>query len=337
MAEKKNTALVISGGGAKGAFAVGVINWIYDKHRNNGWFDIVGGTSTGALISPMAALMGHKDKSIREEVKKTLEHIYSSVHTKDILDKENIFQLIFRMHSLYQSDRLKKLIQSKLRSEWFEWLQGKEAPDCYVVYVNYQSGKKKYIFAKEVSNRDEFIEAMMASASVPVVMEGTFIDKELCYDGGVRDLLPFAEAINRGAQRILPIFLDPKELNVQQKPRKKIYNVLLRTIEILVDEAGQNDYKMADLINMGIQIKHDLLQMFTKDTETLKKIREVLDKQEYQDLVGPGKRVISIIDGLRPDQALTDDSLKFVPEKMKKWMDMGRKKAGDVIKENPFL
>jgi predicted acylesterase/phospholipase RssA len=241
------------------------------------------------------------------------------------------------MHSLYQSDPLKKLIKSKLHSEWFEWLQSKEAPDCYVMYVNYQSGKKKYIFAKEVGSRDEFIEAMMASASVPVVMEGTFIDKELCYDGGVPDLLPFAEAINRGAQRILPVFLDPKELDVQQKPRKKIYNVLLRTIEILVDEAGQNDYKMADLINIGIQIKHDLLQRFARDTETLKKIQEILDKQEYKRMMGAEKRLINITVGLRPDQALTHDSLKFVPEKMKQWMDMGRKKAGEVIKENPFL
>lgn len=337
MAEKKKTALVISGGGAKGAYAVGIISWIYENHRDDGWFDIVGGTSTGAMISPMAALMGHKNKTIREDVKKTLEQIYSTVHTKDILDKENIFQLIFRMHSLNQSDPLRKLITSRFRPEWFEWLQSEEAPDCYVVYVNYQSGKKKYISAKAVGSREEFIDAMMASASVPVVMEGTFIDKELCYDGGVRDLLPFAEAINRGAQRIIPIFLDPTDLDVQPKPEKKIYNVLLRTIEILVDEAGQNDYKMASLVNIGIQIKQDLLQKFAKDPEALKKIGEVLDKQEYRDLVGKEKRVISIIDRLRPDQSLTNDSLKFVPEKMRHWMDMGRKKAEEVIKENPFL
>jgi len=337
MGNTKKTALVISGGGAKGAFAVGIINWIYDHHRQDGWFDIVGGTSTGALISPMAALMGHKDQSIREEVKKTLELTYSTVYTKDILDKENIFQLIFRMHSLYQSDPLKKLIKSTLRTEWFEWLKSQEAPDCYVVYVNYQSGQKKYLFAKAAANRDEFIEAMMASASVPVVMEGTFIGEELCYDGGVRDLLPFSEAINQGAQRILPIFLDPEKLNVQEKPRKKIYNVLLRTIEILVDEAGQNDYKMADLINIGIQIKQDLLQKFAGDAKALEKIQEVLDKQEYQDLVGPDKQLIDIIEGLRPDQTLTDDSLKFEPGKMKQWMEMGSKKAGEVIKENPFL
>jgi len=57
MSRSPKTALVISGGGAKGAFAVGVLKYIYTKYRNTGWFAITGGTSTGALISPMAALM----------------------------------------------------------------------------------------------------------------------------------------------------------------------------------------------------------------------------------------------------------------------------------------
>ena len=47
--------------------------------------------------------------------------------------------------------------------------------------------------------RERFIDAMIASASVPVIMEPTIIDGQVCYDGGVRDLLPFTRAINLGA------------------------------------------------------------------------------------------------------------------------------------------
>ena len=57
MAGTRKTALVISGGGAKGAFAVGVIKHLCSTYRETGWFDVVGGTSTGALISPMAAVI----------------------------------------------------------------------------------------------------------------------------------------------------------------------------------------------------------------------------------------------------------------------------------------
>jgi len=337
MGSKKKTALVISGGGSKGAFAVGVIKSIYERYREDGWFDIVGGTSTGALISPMAALVASKDDSISNEALKTLARIYSDVHTKDILDKENIFQLIFRMHSIYQSDPLDNLIKSEFQQEWFEWLQSKEAPDCYVVYVNYKNGKKVFVSPKDKGiTRETFIRAMMASASVPVVMEATIIDKELCYDGGVRDLLPFTKAINMGAKKIIPIFLDPENLN-EIKPGKRIDKVLLRTLEILVDEAGKNDYKMAKLINFAIQIKNDLLQTFSEDAETKEKIQAIFKKEKYKDLVGPEKMVLDIIKDLRPDKALTDNSLEFYPEEMRKWMKMGKEKAEKIIVKSPFL
>jgi predicted acylesterase/phospholipase RssA len=50
--ETKCTALVISGGGAMGAFAVGAVRYIFRRHRETGWFSIVGGCSTGALMAP---------------------------------------------------------------------------------------------------------------------------------------------------------------------------------------------------------------------------------------------------------------------------------------------
>lgn len=49
------TALIISGGGSKGAFAVGVLKFIFSQ-RPNIRFDLICGTSTGALIAPLAAL-----------------------------------------------------------------------------------------------------------------------------------------------------------------------------------------------------------------------------------------------------------------------------------------
>src|SRR5437867_7599428 len=48
-------ALVFSGGGAKGAFGVGVLCEIARREPTLRW-DVVSGTSTGALIAPFAAL-----------------------------------------------------------------------------------------------------------------------------------------------------------------------------------------------------------------------------------------------------------------------------------------
>ena len=66
------TGLVISGGGSKGAFAVGVVEVL----REYGYsFDMIAGTSTGALIAPLVAI---------DDID-TLVKLYTNVSNKDII------------------------------------------------------------------------------------------------------------------------------------------------------------------------------------------------------------------------------------------------------------
>ena len=336
MAKPTKTALVISGGGAKGAFAVGVIKDLFSRFRAKGWFGIAGGTSTGALIAPMAALMG-APKPIQDKALNTLVHMYTHVSTSDILEKQSIFELIQRQDCLYESDPLNDLLHRQLRPEWFEWLQRPEAPHCYVVYTDYQTGQKVTVSPKDKKiTRERFIQAMLASASVPVVMEATVIDGDICYDGGVRDLLPFGEAINLGAHTILPIFLDPEEFSKTKSRFRRMDKILLRTLAILVDETGRNDYAMANLINIGVQAKQEVLDAFAHDQNALKKLNEIFKKKEFRDLFGSQRRLVKIVTGLRPDDPLTEDSLSFEPAKMRIWVEWGGEKAREVVKANPF-
>ncbi len=48
-------ALVISGGGSKGAFAVGIVKRLLENYPNLK-FDMYVGTSTGSLIVPLLAM-----------------------------------------------------------------------------------------------------------------------------------------------------------------------------------------------------------------------------------------------------------------------------------------
>lgn len=70
------TALVISGGGSKGSFAVGVAEHLVGTLGLD--FDIYAGTSTGALITPMLAAMGRAALPV-------LRNEYTTVRTPDIL------------------------------------------------------------------------------------------------------------------------------------------------------------------------------------------------------------------------------------------------------------
>jgi predicted acylesterase/phospholipase RssA len=331
------TALVISGGGAKGAFAVGVIKHLFLRYRDSGWFSIVGGTSTGALISPMAALMGAPEPMGRQALE-ALEHLYTNVSTPDILEKQNIFEMMARQDCLNETDPLNKLLHQHVRPEWFEWLQGAAAPACYVVYTDYQSGRKVTVSPKdEGMTRERFLQSMLASASVPVVMEAAIVDDAVCYDGGVRGLLPFGEAIGLGAERIVPIYLDPEQFPWSEKRFKRIDDILLRTLEILVDEAGRNDFEMANLVNIAIQARQAAFDAFADDPVALGRLEGIFDKPEYKALFGPEKRVVEIIAGLRPQVALTDDSLTFDPDEMRLWVSWGQEVAGQIFQHSPFV
>jgi predicted acylesterase/phospholipase RssA len=74
---KPHNYLAISGGGANGAFAAGLLNG-WTEAGNRPVFTTVTGTSTGALIAPFAFL-GSKYDSV-------LKQIYTQYDTKDLID-----------------------------------------------------------------------------------------------------------------------------------------------------------------------------------------------------------------------------------------------------------
>ena len=284
----------------------------------------------------MAALMGASDP-MGIQAMKTLIRLYTTIETSDILNKKNIFELVELPDCLYESDPLNHLIHHHLRKEWFDWLQSPEAPYCYVVYTNYKNGEKVIVSPKDRGmTRERFIQALLASASVPVMMEATVIDQTICYDGGVRDLLPFGPAIDLGAETIVPIFLDPEKFEESQSRFSRMDKILLRTLDIMKDETRRNDYAMANLINIGIRSRKELLEIFGKDPSALDQMNQVFNKAEYASLYGPGRRLIKIIKGLMPDQNLAEDSLVFDPIQMSQWMAWGEQKAREILTESPF-
>jgi predicted patatin/cPLA2 family phospholipase len=203
--------------------------------------------------------------------------------------------------------------------------------------VNYRSGGKVFVSPKdEGMTRDRFIDAMLASLSVPVFIEPTIIDGEACLDGGVRDMVPFEPAIMRGAQSVVPIFLHPESIETSKDPFKRIDKILQRTLMIMMDETLHNDYEMTKLINLGTQLRLEILAVVENKSSVKKKIQQIFRKPEYAYLVGSDKQLMSIVEGIRPDYTLTDEPLKLDPVLMREWMKLGYKKADEVVTVSPF-
>ena len=329
------TALVISGGGSKGSFAVGAIKSIYNRFRDGGWFDIIGGCSTGALIAPLAALLA-APKPMSTNALKTMLYFYSHVTTSSVLEK-NIFGIFQRHHSLNRSSPLNNLIHRIFIPECFDWLRSAEAPDCYAVYVNYQSGRKVFVSPRDDGmTLEKFISCLIASASVPVFIEPMMIEGDVCYDGGLRDIIPIGRAIELGAESVVPIFLDPDILEPSRDNFNKLTKILQRTMSIMIDETKQNDYEIAHLLNLGARTKAEILAILGANTGLQRQIKAVFERDENRELFGEDRRVVRMIDGLRPDWLLTDAPLSCDPALMKSWMELGERKANEIITVDPF-
>lgn len=331
-----NTALVISGGGAKGAFAVGVIKRIYERYRDSGWFSIVGGSSTGALIASAAAVLGGPDRLAREALE-TLVECYTERRTSDILRRNGILGYLHRPNYLNGSAPLRKLLYEKMRQEWFDWLQSDSAPACYVVYTDFCSGEKIAVSPRDPGvDRERFIEATLASASVPILMEPTFIDGKVCYDGGVRDVLPMERAIELGAERIVPILLDPEKMEHAETDLRSMKDVAFRTVMICMDEIVRNDYLQAAYLQKAAAFRKALVSKLGYSKRKRRTIAELCERPEFSELFGSKTRVIDILEGVRPDRLMTYDMLTFEPELMRQWLQWGEAKADTVFTADPF-
>ena len=187
---KPHDYLAISGGGAKGAFAVGLLlGWSEAGTRPE--FEIVTGVSTGALIAPFAFLGPEYDATLKE--------IYTGISTKDILTERNIL-VGLTSDAMTDSTPLLKLIQQYVTPQIMNHLatEFQKGRRLNVATTNLDAGRPVIwnlgqIAASGQPGALELIHRiLLASASIPVAFppvligveaEGRQFD-ELHVDGG---------------------------------------------------------------------------------------------------------------------------------------------------------
>lgn len=246
-------SLVISGGGSKGAFAVGAIARFWEAGIR---WDAIFGTSTGALIAPMVGL-GLIDE---------LEHLYSTVTTDDIIRKRSVAELLTHA-SFYDSDLLWRLITQTITPARYAQLT-QSTIDVYLSTVHMQSGKVVYWHQHTNGPLDgpttqagtpldylAFVRAMLASASPPLLfpLVEIYDDHQQYCDGGVHEIAPLQLPINLGAETIdAVVLLAPDEPPAQPGVFLEAVPILERTLDMVLDAATVTDIKLAQVINAAV-------------------------------------------------------------------------------------
>jgi len=283
-------ALVISGGGSKGAFAGGAAEYLINVEKNN--YDIFVGTSTGSLMIPLLAL-GEIDRLKKAYTSTCQEDIFSS--NPFIIDKVNgvivdthinhmrIAWNFFQGKKTFgESKSLRKLITKFFTKTEFDRLM-KTDEKVIVTVSNLTRNTVEYKYAKDYSYED-FCDWIWVSCNFVPFMSLVEKNGYEYADGGFGNLIPIQEAIDAGATEIDIIVLNPR-LQITHKPKStNAFNLLTNAIDFMITQIAQDDIAMGLLQSRHMDIKTRFFH-----TPTL----------------------------------LTDNSFIFEPEQMKEWWKDG--------------
>jgi len=196
----QNSALLLSGGGAHGAFGAGFLNgWSSSGTRPE--FKLVTGISTGALIAPLAF--------VGEEYDQILQKMYTGVSTEDVARIRGISTLW--NDSLADSAPLMQILETFINEEFVDLVAQahNEGRRLYIGTTNLDAQRFVIWNMGALANIDDprvpemFRKIMLASASIPVVYPPVMIEvtsngevyDEMHVDGGVITQVFFTAAV----------------------------------------------------------------------------------------------------------------------------------------------
>ncbi len=234
-------AIVLSGGGARGAYEVGVLKFLYEKFpRESGVkpdFKVFCGTSVGAIHT---AFLSSYITSIEKNIK-ILEAIWEGIKMETLMRFEikNLIKIGFgKSKAIFDISHLQRIISTGINWELIRRNVISGLIDAVCIFTTQiatgltvafiDSGKiigewKKDPFMTfvQAAIRPEYV---IASAAIPVVFPPVFIDGRWYCDGGVRLNTPLSPAIRLGADKIFSVVLryyNPQENEKREEEREK--------------------------------------------------------------------------------------------------------------------
>ncbi len=262
-------ALVISGGGSKGAFAGGVAEYLIDKKKNN--YDLFLGTSTGSLMVTHLAL------SKLEELK----YVYSNVCQRNIFSNNpfvvktvhgekvitinhlnTLWNFINGRKTFGESRNLRKFIKKNISEAYYNAVRDSDK-NVIITVSNLTANQVEYKSIKECTY-DDFCDWIWGSCNYVPFM--SLLRKNGCEyaDGGFGCLVPIREAILRGATEVDAIILETEVTQFNRMPSKNPFSLLSTVFDFMLDHVERHNVTIGKL-----QAKHNNVQLNLYYTPTI--------------------------------------------------------------------
>ncbi|MFC7356984.1 patatin family protein [Jejudonia soesokkakensis] len=247
-------ALVISGGGSKGAFGGGVAQYLIEDLKYE--YELFVGTSTGSLlISHLALNKLEKIKKVYTSV--TQDSIFSNcpfvIKKQKYGGKEiainhlNVLRNFIKGKKTFgESKNLRKLIEETFTKEEFKELK-ESIIDVVVTVSNLSLSQVEYKSINDYEYQD-FLDWIWISCNYVPFM--SLVYKEGCEyaDGGFGSMVPIEEALNRGATTVDVIILETEVTYFNRLPSKNVFSLLTSVNAYLLDRVEKQNIRIGKYV-----------------------------------------------------------------------------------------
>lgn len=221
MAMYKNAALVLEGGGMRGAYLSGVLDVMHDNGLKFGGY---AGTSAGATHL-CSYLSEQRERNRRIDVVHSASKRYMGwgnlLRTGDFFEVEYCYNQIPRVIDPFDFDKFR---ENAAQSEF------------YAAASNLETGRAEYLLTRDLDKRED-MDKIRASASLPLMSHIVEIDGMKLLDGGVADSIPFEIMAKKGFEKQVVIVTQPEGYVKKPNPMIPLFKILYRKYPKFIEAA----------------------------------------------------------------------------------------------------
>ena len=248
MSERPCTALVLSGGGARGAYEVGVIRYVRERLGVDTRFDVITGTSVGAINGAYVAATCDRPRGQG----RALARVWSQLTIDRVYDfgwaqMRSLPRVLFgrglpktphggRVGGLVDSSALERLVHEQIpwrrltenlasgQLRAFSVTATEVSTGVSTVFV--QTGRRRIDPWPDTAHETVVQTGItaahtLASAAIPVLFPAVKVGDQFFVDGALRHNTPLRPALRLGAKRMLVIGLRHNESPAQRRARQR--------------------------------------------------------------------------------------------------------------------
>jgi len=181
----KNTCLVLEGGGLRGAFTSGVLEFLLEQKIG---FDRIVGVSAGACVGA-SFVSGQKGRNRKVNVEMPSDKRYMGL--RHLLTTGSYFNMKFVFGEL------------PTRLVPFDEPAFYRNPTAFDVVTTSLETGQPVVFDKDALSANGIDKVLVASCSIPLISRAAAVGDQLYFDGGVSDSIPIRYALSKHKKAVV--------------------------------------------------------------------------------------------------------------------------------------